>query len=260
MIAPLSYTDFVQQTIAANSGLAPDTVGLPWYNEAANLLLSTSNSYAYVVDYRTGGYAFFSNSFSEVVNYPDQLLRTGGIRCYTSLIHPHDWEIIDNALFKAMYGFMGSALVKPDTKYRFVFNYRLQQPDGKLLNIRQISHYNKLDQQGKPLICSGICTLIPYPVPTHKITYLLQSLNNNNLWENEDVKTFMPGESVVSTLSPSELKILHWIRNGYSSEKIAEHLNRSLHTIKTHRKNMLEKTHTRNTAELLQFSLTNGLC
>lgn len=260
MIQQLSYTDFVQNTIIDHNGLASDTACPSWNSEAAAVLLNATNSYTYIVDYRTGGYIFISNSFSNVAKYPLDLLKKGGIRSYASLIHKQDWELINHAVFKAIYSFLAASLAKTGIKHRFVFNYRLQQQDGTTLTIRQINNYLKVDEQGRPLVNSGVCTVIPYPVPNHKITLLAQSLNRNKLWETEDVKIFLPDQSQVSSLSPAELKILHWIRNGYSSEKIAEKLNRSLHTIKTHRKNMLEKTQSRNTAELLHFSLSNGLC
>lgn len=256
----LSYIDFVQKTIADHDGLASDPSALPISSEASTMLLKATNSYSYVVDYRTGGYIFFSSSFTDVANYPVHLLKKEGIRHYTSLIQKQDWEIINNQIFKSICGFLTEASSKPAAKHRFIFNYRIQQPNGSTLSIRQINHYNKVDEQGRPLVNSGVCTVIPYPVPNYKITYLAQSLNSNYIWENEDVKSFMPDQELANHLSPAELNILHWIRNGYSSEKIAEQLNRSLHTIKTHRKNMLEKTQSRNTAELLQFSLAHGLC
>ncbi|WP_225000327.1 helix-turn-helix transcriptional regulator [Cesiribacter sp. SM1] len=257
----LNYIDFVQKTIAEYNGLASDTAGYPLISEASRLLLKATNSYSYMVDYRTGGYIFFSSTFSDVVNHSAHLVKKEGIRYYTSLINKQDWEIINNSIFKSICSFLAEAPSKPDVKHRFIFNYRIQQPNGNTLSIRQINNFHKIDKNGRPLINAGVCTVIPYPSPNYKITYLAQSLNSNHIWENEDVKTFAPDQAEANQqLSPAELNILHWIRNGYSSEKIAEKLNRSLHTIKTHRKNMLEKTQSRNTAELLQFSLANGLC
>lgn len=256
----LSFTDFVQTTIAEHGGLAADTLCPPWKSAASNLLLRAANSYSFVEDYRIGGYIFFSPSFTDVVNYPADGLKKKGLRHYASLIHQQDWEIFNESIFKDIIDFLAAASTKAEVKHRFIFNYRIQQPNGNVLHIRQINHYLKLDPKAKPLVNSSHCTIIPYPLPSNKITYLAQSLNKNGIWENEDVKIFLPGEAQAQSLSPAELNILQWIRKGYSSEKIAQELNRSLHTVKTHRKNMLEKTQTRNTAELLQFSLANGLC
>lgn len=255
----LNYIDFVQKLIADHDGLTSDASYQAPASPFSVMLLKASNSYAYLVDYRTGGYLSFSETFKNIANHPVSHLKKEGFRYYASLIHQQDWSIINESVFRAICDFLRGTSYKKEVQYRFIFNYRLQTADGTFLNIRQINNFRKFDQDGTPLINAGVCTLIPYPLPHFKITYLVQKLNAQEIWENEDVKTFIPGEAGTNTLSPTELKVLHWIKNGYSSDKIADKLNRSLHTIKTHRKNMLEKTSCRNTAELLQFSLVHGL-
>lgn len=255
----LNYIDFVQKTITSHKGLSPGIHCPAPQSDASNILLRATNSFSYVVDYRTGGYAFMSSSFSDVANHSVQRIKNEGIRYYSGLIHQQDWEVINGSIFKAICCYLEEHRKKPNMRHRFIFNYRLQQANGQTLSIRQINNFLETDEEGWPLVNAGVCTLIPYQVPNFKITYLAQSLNEKQVWENEDVKTFTPSQSMPQQLSPAELKILHWIKNGYSSEKIAEKLNRSLHTIKTHRKNMLEKTCSRNTAELLQFSLAHGI-
>lgn len=253
------YIDFVQKTINDHDGLSSDITSGAKMSEASNILLKASNSYSYMIDYRTGGYIYMSDTFKEVVDYPVQLLKKEGLWHYLRLIHPQDRKIINENIFGHIIKFLAGTVLKPDLKYRFIFNYRIQKPNGDILTIRQINNFIKVDNFGRPLVNMGVCTVIPFPVPDHKITFLAQSQNSHQTWENEDVKTFIPDQTLKSYLSPSELKVLHWIRNGYNSERIAEALNRSLHTIKTHRKNMLEKTKCKNTAELLQYSLAHGI-
>lgn len=251
--------DFVQKTITDYNGLASDVVCQPQNDEVSGILLKALNSYSYVVDYCTGGYVYLSDSFKDVVNFPVQLIRKEGIRSYIRLIQKDDWKIINESVFPDICSFLAVAPNREDIKYRFIFNYRILRPDGSTIPIRQINNYLKLDKNGRPLVNAGVCTAIPYPIPNHKITFLIQSQNKHQTWENEDVKSFIPDQVFANKLSPSELNVLHWIKNGYNSEKIAQKLNRSLHTIKTHRKNMLEKTQCRNTIELLQYSLMHGL-
>lgn len=57
-------------------------------------------------------------------------------------------------------------------------------------------------------------------------------------------------------LSPRELEIIAWVRNGLTNNEIADKLFLSVHTVMTHRKNILHKLEVRNTAEML--SLING--
>ncbi len=53
-----------------------------------------------------------------------------------------------------------------------------------------------------------------------------------------------------------EQKILDLIGAGYSSQEIANLLNKSFHTVTTQRKRMLKKMHVSNTAELIQKTLS----
>ncbi|HEY8937465.1 MAG TPA: LuxR C-terminal-related transcriptional regulator [Cyclobacteriaceae bacterium] len=63
----------------------------------------------------------------------------------------------------------------------------------------------------------------------------------------------------VPSISPSELRILNFLRGGLTSKEIARRLNLSLHTVKTHRKNMFEKTGAQNIVELLNFAKAHDL-
>jgi DNA-binding CsgD family transcriptional regulator len=49
------------------------------------------------------------------------------------------------------------------------------------------------------------------------------------------------GSVVATSLSPTELRIAAMVKNGLSSQAIAGQLHISLHTVKTHRKNIRKK-------------------
>ncbi len=57
-------------------------------------------------------------------------------------------------------------------------------------------------------------------------------------------------------LSRRELEIIGLVRNGHTNQEIADILFLSIHTVMTHRKNILHKLDVRNTAEML--ALING--
>ena len=60
-------------------------------------------------------------------------------------------------------------------------------------------------------------------------------------------------------LSPCQRQILQLIGQGLSSKEIAGALQLKLHTVHTHRRDMLTKTGCRNTGELMRLALTFGL-
>lgn len=60
-------------------------------------------------------------------------------------------------------------------------------------------------------------------------------------------------------LSAREIEVLKLISSGLSNEDIANHLNISLATVKTHRSALLAKTGSNNTASLIMYALKNKL-
>jgi DNA-binding NarL/FixJ family response regulator len=69
----------------------------------------------------------------------------------------------------------------------------------------------------------------------------------------------MPTSKLDIDLSDRELEILGLIAEGYTNIEIADKTFTSRRTVETHRKNLIEKTKTKNTATLIRFAITNGL-
>lgn len=60
-------------------------------------------------------------------------------------------------------------------------------------------------------------------------------------------------------LSSREIEIIRALADGKSSSEIASELFISLHTVKTHRKNILRKLSLHNSADLIKYALNNGI-
>lgn len=60
-------------------------------------------------------------------------------------------------------------------------------------------------------------------------------------------------------LGDREIEIIQLIGEGLTSAEIAEKLHISVHTVKTHRKNILRKTEQNSTPELLAWAINKGL-
>ncbi len=65
--------------------------------------------------------------------------------------------------------------------------------------------------------------------------------------------------TLFNELTEREQEILNLVAKGFSAKQIAENLNLSEHTVKTHRKNILKKCQCNNTAELVAESMIAGL-
>ncbi len=60
-------------------------------------------------------------------------------------------------------------------------------------------------------------------------------------------------------LTPTELKVVHWVSQGMANREIAEKLNVSQRTIESHVSNMLNKTNLHNRTELARWAIQSNL-
>ena len=73
-------------------------------------------------------------------------------------------------------------------------------------------------------------------------------------------QTSIPLKTSVSPgISKREMEVLHLISDGFTNNEIANKLFTSRRTVETHRKNLIEKTDTKNTAHLIKYAVNNGI-
>jgi len=80
-------------------------------------------------------------------------------------------------------------------------------------------------------------------------------LLNNLLFKSEN--KYDIGQSEV--ISDREIEILKYICDGFTNKEIGEKLNISDRTVDSHRRNLLQKTGCKNSAELVKYAFTNNL-
>ena len=66
-------------------------------------------------------------------------------------------------------------------------------------------------------------------------------------------------EDSYELLTPREREILQMLGEGNSNKEVATKLNLSLHTVETHRGNLLEKLNLHSTAELILYAVRRGI-
>ncbi|HTZ38969.1 MAG TPA: response regulator transcription factor [Syntrophales bacterium] len=72
-------------------------------------------------------------------------------------------------------------------------------------------------------------------------------------------KTPGPSHALGSALTPREREVLQLLAEGMAAKEIASHLNVSVKTVETHRRNMMEKLSMRSIAELTKYAVREGL-
>jgi DNA-binding CsgD family transcriptional regulator len=87
---------------------------------------------------------------------------------------------------------------------------------------------------------------------TDDVSIIIKKINklcNNNIGNNHE-----DGQ-----LSERETDVLHFIAKGLSNKETADKLNISIHTVNTHRKNIMEKTGIRSLAGLTIYAVSKGI-
>lgn len=74
---------------------------------------------------------------------------------------------------------------------------------------------------------------------------------------NEELNKISNFQDKIKSLTPTELKILKYIANHYTTKSIAETLHNSYKTIENHRFNICQKLEIKGTNNLLSFALDN---
>ena len=68
-----------------------------------------------------------------------------------------------------------------------------------------------------------------------------------------------PAKAPASKLTDREIDVLRLVARGQTNKQIAEQLHISENTVKTHMRNILDKLHLQNRAELAAFGVREGL-
>lgn len=138
-------------------------------------------------------------------------------------------------------------------RLRFTRNNFFHHKDGRKLNILQKSIPLATSQDGKILLEFNLITNISAfnDAPLH--FYRLDRLS-----ENGEEELLLEGCLEQRHITDREKEIFKKICEGKTSEKIAEELAISVETVKTHRRNLLQKTASENSVDLLRYGYAKG--
>jgi two-component system, NarL family, nitrate/nitrite response regulator NarL len=93
-----------------------------------------------------------------------------------------------------------------------------------------------------------------------KTVYRKEKCYSNNVAQ-KLINAFLHKENTPTTpgLSPREIQVITSITNGNTNKEIAEELYISSRTVESHRRNIIKKLNLKNTVELVNYVVRNGL-
>jgi DNA-binding CsgD family transcriptional regulator len=169
-----------------------------------------------------------------------------------NLIHPADVQKVFSWTEKAIKFLANSGTIGSGFSSQLIF--RMIGKDSKIYYVNRYSIINRLDSDGIMATNASIFYDVSWMKPGN-IGIGKLSGKGTEFFDSE-----LPELALFkSDLSVREVEVLRLVGKGFSSEIIAESLHISVHTVNTHRKNMLKKMEASNTPELLYMARELGL-
>ncbi|MDT0678016.1 LuxR C-terminal-related transcriptional regulator [Autumnicola musiva] len=150
--------------------------------------------------------------------------------------------------------------------YKIIYSYKMTDYKGKKRLMLMQATPLSVTESNTPLHVLTIHSDISHlaKISTGKVSFMHLKGGKSFFNVPTDRETFNPkaGNSepdISSALTSREKEIIDLLAKGYGAKQIADCLNLSIHTIHTHRKNVLAKSGCKNTAELIAESMMAGI-
>lgn len=227
-------------------------------------IFAPGNSYFYIVNLHNFELEYVSDSVKPFVGKDVKHL---SIQDLLQTIIPEELEIL-NLKSKIISDFYTSFLNKEEVlSYKNIFSYRMKDAGGKIRTMLYQAFPLSVLESGAPEHVLCIQTDVSHLKVSSTSSVSFVNINGGKSYFNVDISKgkFDPEDDGCSNSDFSELlterekQIIIRLSRGLNAEQIAEELNLSHHTIKTHRRNVLQKSGCTNTTELVAKCLTNGI-
>ena len=197
-------------------------------------------------------YRFLRTVFRERLGLPADSSAGGDLAFFRELIHPDDRE----AYFATSLEVLRFLLERPAGErrdYRTYIDFRIADATGAWRRLSQQNSVLETDAAGLPWL---ILSIIEPSRLRDAAMPLRRSLKRKSTGEfllfEERERTMAP------ELSPRETEILALVSRGYSSPDIARLLSLSVHTVNTHRRNILGKLDAENASDAVRYAADRG--
>ncbi len=198
-------------------------------------------------------YLYVSDSNFELTGYTKEEIMNGGLWFTYRRVHPVDMLKFARVVIKVKNTYRKLS-DEERLSARFAFDCRFKCKDGSYKQILQNVHALSISAKGDPYILLFTSTDVTPYKKTEGMNYCYEVMRDGRfvtLLEGTMHPEDMP-------LSVRELEVLRLTAQGHSEKAIGDMLFLSVETVKTHRRNMLQKSDVKNSIELVKTAIANG--
>jgi DNA-binding CsgD family transcriptional regulator len=251
-----SYKKWDVQPIASPKKLAKNN--FEFYNNIEfKSLMTTSPIVTLIINQTTSSYEFISDNIKTITGYSTQDFYEDGFDFGMSITDKQYTPYLNKYIIPCIFeNIEKHAKTNELNKIKFTYNCKIKRKDGKSIWIQQTVTIIKVDKNGTPLLISLSMIDINNLKKDDIINFSILKSTNEGYYNAIYTQDYSITKNELN-LSQREIEVLNLIMEGKSSREVAEKLYISLNTVKTHRKNMLDKTGCKKSTELINY--TRGL-
>lgn len=214
----------------------------------------------YLVDYTTGKYVTMSKAVKTTLGYEQENFTNGGLEFTLEHYNKTDLQLFNKEIFPERLAVLKTIPPAEHVNYIFSYNFRFRNKEKKDVNILQRNCFIQSDDKGNPLMSLGMVMRIDHYKPCNPVVQVIEKIDNDSKELTETVykKAFYLHEED-RLFTKREKEVLLWMADGLTSREIADKLFISENTVINHRRNMQEKSNTKNAAGLVGFALRQGI-
>ena len=223
------------------------------FNDLTNSIISTGPFYYYVIDFYDMSLSHISPAIRDLHGFDPETVTFDDV---LNAIHPDDQAFIAKAESTIADFFHKNIKREKLLKYKKCYNIRGRNASGGYTLFNHQALMLTLDSNGGYGKCLNIHTSIDHITSYNTYQYSLIGLNGEPSFMNIN-----PDSTLQNTIkfSKREIDVLKCMAEGLNSTEIADKLFISDLTVKKHRKNILEKSECKNTAQLITNCVRQGL-
>lgn len=228
--------------------------------EKHTAILANINGFFLTCNYTTGLYDYVSENIKNCLGYNIKGYTPIEIsNLMTYIIDEKHSNFMVGVLFPTVLGYLKEhATSLTGMNYRFTCCAKLKNVYNKYQWYLIDTAIIRVDENGFPLSTLITCTNINQFKKDESVYYNVLKKNCEGVYEIV-LEGTEHNKLDECSLTPREIQIINLISQGYLNKQIADKLFITIHTVQSHRKNILKKTKCQGTAELTNFAYTRGL-
>ena len=182
---------------------------------------------------------------------------TKAVDFHTLYSHPEDKSLLCEKIFPDILSIVSTIPVNELEDYRFAFNHRYIRNDESTSQFLLEGTFVVSNEGLPPVLNVKVFSEIG-EIKTDE-NMILTIFKYSSTYGYQKIFTRDYRKLCETVLSLRELEIIKLSLEGLSSKMIADKLNISIHTVKNHKRNSMEKTLTHNIAELIHLCISSHL-